>query len=249
MPGGGRIGQEVERRLRAWAKQDVAKHAARFFRTEPGGYGEGDAFLGVRVPMLRRLARELRAHEVADIADLMDSKWHEIRLLAVIVLAEQYARGSDARREEIYRRYVAHLDRVNNWDLVDSSAPHVVGRHLLHRDRAILWRLARSTNVWRRRIAILATQHFIRHGETTETFRLAEQLVHDHADLIHKAVGWMLREAGQREPQALRVFLDQHAATMPRTMLRYALEKVSAAERKHYMKARGLSGRARAIRA
>jgi 3-methyladenine DNA glycosylase AlkD len=219
---------KAEELLREHADPAVAAHAARYFRAEPGGYGEGDRFLGVRVPAIRKVARQLRDLDADAIDGLLASPWHEVRLLALIVMARRYARADDAERRALYELYLRRTDRVNGWDLVDTSAPHIVGRHLLTRSRKPLDRLVRSKSLWERRIAILATHYFIRNGELTDTFRLAERLLHDEHDLIHKAVGWMLREAGQRDAQALYAFLDAHASEMPRTMLRYALEKVPA---------------------
>jgi 3-methyladenine DNA glycosylase AlkD len=222
----------------------VAAGSLRFFRTGPGEYGHGDRFLGVRVPVVRREARALRELGLATLEQLLGSEWHEVRLLAVILLGHRYARVS-AERDAIYSMYLRlAASRVNNWDLVDSSAPHVVGRHLFERSRAPLFRLARSKSLWERRIAIIATQWFIRKGDVADTFRLAEVLLGDEHDLIHKAVGWMLREAGQRDLEALYRFLEQHAGDMPRTMLRYALEKVPARRRALYMQRERVDTRA-----
>jgi 3-methyladenine DNA glycosylase AlkD len=207
-----------------------------FFRTGPGEYGEGDVFLGVRVPMIRGLLREIRESATVHHADrLLASPYHEARLLGLLLLVELFRRGEEAARRDIYRLYLARTDRINNWDLVDLSAEHIVGAWLADRSRRPLDRLARSRSLWERRIAVLATFHFIKRGEFGDTLRLAERLLGDPHDLMHKAAGWMLREAGKRDPAVLRSFLARHAARMPRTMLRYAIERLAPAERARWM--------------
>ena len=229
----------ARRRMRALANPADALFLQRFFRTGPGEYGAGDKFLGIRVPATRAVAREMRGMPLAELLKLLRSPMHEERLLSVVLFGDLYARSvDDVLREKIYRAYLANARRVNNWDLVDSSAPHVVGAHLLRRDRAVLDRLARSANLWERRIAIVATAAFIRTGDTGTTLRLANVLLFDPHDLIHKATGWMLREATKHDLAGVRGFLDRHADVMPRTMLRYTIEKMSAAEKKKWM-ARG----------
>jgi len=217
---------EAARRLRESAEPGRVEALQRFFRTEPGGYGEGDRFLGVRVPPIRALVRELRGMPPDDCAVLLRSPWHEERLLALLLMGDAFSRSGDPRRQEIYRLYMSSTAFVNNWDLVDASAPHIAGAWLLHRDRSPLYALARSADLWERRIAIVATQHFIRRGDLADTFRIAEVLLHDPHDLIHKAAGWMLREAGDRDRAREEAFLRQHVRSMPRTMLRYAIEKL-----------------------
>ncbi len=231
------------KRLRALGDADDAKFLQRFFRTGPGEYGEGDRFLGIRVPDTRRLARELRGMPLDEIERLLHDPHHEARLLAVILLSDAYERGTAAERDAIFRLYLRNAKRVNNWDLVDLSAPNVVGAHLATRPRARLDTLARSRSLWERRIAIVSTQHFIRNREFDDTLRIARALLHDEHDLIHKAVGWMLREVGKRERAPLEAFLDEHAHEMPRTMLRYAIEHFSPADRRRYMDARRLAAR------
>ncbi len=211
--------------------------AQRFFKTAPGEYGAGDKFIGIRVPVLRTLAKEFRALPLPEVTALLHSPIHEERLLALLILVDGYARAAAAGRAKIYALYLEQLDRVNNWDLVDTSAPYIVGPHLAERSREILFRLACSKNFWHRRVAMLATFHFIRQKDFADALRLAEQLRDDEHDLMHKAVGWMLREIGKRDLVALRTFLDQHAALMPRTMLRYAIEKLSERERQRYLQA------------
>jgi len=209
----------------------------RFFRTGRGDYGEGDRFLGLRVPDVRKIAREFRSLSLADIRALLASKWHEERLLALVILVNQFAEGKNSEREQICRLYLASTDRINNWDLVDVSAPQIVGAFLAERDRRPLYRLAKSKKLWDRRIAIIATQQFIRRGELDDTFAIAKILIADAHDLIHKATGWMLREAGKRDRGRLERFLDEFASSMPRTMLRYAIERLPNDLRLKYMAA------------
>jgi len=228
----------IRKRLRQLADPSDAAFLQRFFKTGPGQYGEGDKFLGTRVPAVRRVAREVRGLPLDEIEQLLDEQWHEVRLLAVILLGDAYKRGSPAERGAIFRLYLRKARRINNWDLVDLSAPNVVGAHLVARSRERLDRLARSRILWERRIAIIATQAFIRRGEFDDTLRIARLLMHDRHDLIHKAVGWMLREVGNRDRAVLESFLDEHAHEMPRTMLRYAIEKLPPRDRKRFMAAR-----------
>ena len=228
---------QLRARIKKLASPSDAKFLQRFFKTAPGEYDEGDRFIGIRVPVTRKLARKFRELPRRAVVALLQSPIHEERLLALIILVNAYQRGDDAERAEIYKLYLAQLDRVNNWDLVDSSAPYLIGPHLLNRSRTTLFRLARSQNLWHRRVAVLATFHFIRAGDFADTLRLAERLRDDEHDLMHKAVGWMLREIGKRDVVVFRKYLDQHAAFMPRTMLRYAIEKLSERERRRYLRA------------
>ena len=222
-------------RVRELADPGHARVLQGFFKTGPGEYGEGDVFLGLRVPTLRALAKEYQALSIDDAAELLRSEAHEERLLALLLLVRLYQRGDDEAKRRIYDLYLASTRFINNWDLVDLSAEHVVGAHLWERDRAVLDRLARSGLVWERRIAILATFHFIKRGRFDDTFRVAESLLHDRHDLIHKAVGWMLREVGKRDQPAEEAFLRQHYRTMPRTMLRYAIERFPEPLRRRYL--------------
>lgn len=224
----------LRRRLTALADPSHAKTAQRFFKTGPGEYGDGDTFLGIRVPTLRGLVREFATLDRPSIGSLLKSPWHEERLLAVLILGRQYEQGSDAERKAIFALYLRSLRYINNWDIVDSSAPHIVGRHLDGQGRATLLRLAKARLLWSRRVAILATFHTIRRNDFADTRAIATVLLNDEHDLIHKAVGWMLREVGQRDMRALTAFLDRHAPAMPRTMLRYALEKLPSQQRKAY---------------
>ena len=226
----------IRAELRTLANPAIAAHATRFFKTGPGEYGEGDRFLGIRVPVLRRVARERRAASVTTMFALLRSSLHEERLLALLLLVAAFRPADERGRERIYRGYARVIRRyVNNWDLVDTSAPDIVGQFLEHRSRQPLFALARSSNLWERRVAMLATFWFIRRNDFADTFAIAELLLADEHDLIHKAVGWMLREAGKRDPKAAQRFLDRHHRAMPRTMLRYAIEKLPAAKRDAYL--------------
>jgi 3-methyladenine DNA glycosylase AlkD len=230
--------------LRA-ARRDIRKAASSvrakinrwFFKTGPGDYGEGDRFLGVSVPSLRTIARKYHNLPLGDVQTLLRSPWHEERLLALLILVRQYTAGDEHARNAIYRLYLRNTRYINNWDLVDSSAPQIVGAHLATRNRTILRRLARSSSLWERRIAMIATQHYIRTGDFADALAIARLLVRDEHDLIHKAVGWMLREVGNRDRSAEERFLRAHAAAMPRTMLRYAVEKFPEPLRKTYLTA------------
>lgn len=227
---------EIRAEMRQLADAETARKLRWFFKAEPGGYGEGDAFLGIRVPQQRSLAKHYVDMPQRQVHELLHSRFHEHRLTALLILVLQYARSDATGRREIYDLYLDNTAHINNWDLVDSSAPQIVGEQLVQRSRRPLDRLARSENLWERRIAILATLAFIKRDDHVTTLRIAARLVQDEHDLIHKAVGWMLREVGNRDRSAEEGFLDQHAAGMPRTMLRYAIEKFPARRRQHYMR-------------
>jgi len=230
---------ELRKRLKRFASARDAQFLQRFFKTGPGEYGEGDQFIGVRVPALRRLVREFRGLALADTCELLHSPIHEERLLALLILVDAYDRGNESERAAMFRLYLDNTACINNWDLVDGSAPGIVGRHLATRPRKILFELAGSPDVWERRIALLGAFHFIRRNEFAEILRLAEMLLLDRHDLIHKAAGWMLREAGKRDVTVLRGFLKLHAARRPRTMLRYSIEKLPVTERRRWLAAGG----------
>jgi 3-methyladenine DNA glycosylase AlkD len=212
-----------------------AKASQWFFKTGPGQYGEGDRFLGLTVPALRTLAREYEALPSRAIVALLKSPWHEERLLALLILVRQYAKGDPTARDGIYRCYMANRARINNWDLVDCSAPRIVGAHLQARGRRVLRELAKSSSMWDRRIAVLATCHFIGAGEYDDSLAIARMLLGDREDLIHKAVGWMLREIGKRDRRVLERFLQAHASRLPRTALRYAIERFPDGLRRRYL--------------
>jgi len=229
---------EIVERLQAMGDPERARVSQSFFKTGPGEYGEGDVFAGLTVPQVRALAKELSVLKSGETAKLLHSPVHEARLLALLILIQAYAKGDEVERETLYRFYLKNTRWINNWDLVDVSAEHLVGAHLWTRDRSVLDELATSTLLWERRIAILATFHFIRRGAFADTLRLAERLVVDREDLMHKAVGWMLREVGKRDLAAEEAFLKKHARTMPRTMLRYAIERFPEERRQHYLSLR-----------
>jgi len=228
------IYEAIHRELRR--RSDPARAAAlqRFFKTAAGEYGAGDRFLGLTVPAVRAVAAHYESLPLRDVEALLQSPWHEARLLALLILVRQYARMSNARGA-IYRLYLRNTHRVNNWDLVDLSAGQIVGAHLAERDRATLHLLARSRSLWERRIAIIATGIYIRRGEFGPTLRIARLLLEDPHDLIHKAVGWMLREVGKRDREAEEAFLRRYAHRMPRTMLRYAIERFPERLRRRYL--------------
>ncbi|MDZ4198390.1 MAG: DNA alkylation repair protein [Kiritimatiellia bacterium] len=226
---------EARRALMAAANPADAAFLQRFFKTGPGDYGEGDRFLGLRVPTTRRLARRFRDLPLSATRSLLQSPWHEARLLALLLLVERYRRGNPAEREAVHRLYLANTHRVNNWDLVDLSAEHLVGAHLNPADLSLLARLARSDSLWERRIAMLATFYWIKRGEFRPAFHVANLLRNDPHDLIHKAVGWMLREIGKRDRAREEIFLRRYGRTLPRTLLRYAIEHFPEPLRKKYL--------------
>lgn len=225
----------ARRAVREIADPETAAASAWFFKTGPGEYGEGDRFLGVRVPDIRTLARRFEALSIDQMSRLLRSRFHEDRMLALLIAVRQYQKGDEATRRAIHDFYMAHLEHIDNWDLVDVTAPHVIGAYYRDRDRKPLYRLARSAVLWHRRIAIIATAAFIREDDFTDTLALAERLLDDREDLMHKAVGWMLREVGKRDVGALRTFLGEHHGRMPRTMLRYAIEKLPEPERQRWL--------------
>ncbi|HST06806.1 MAG TPA: DNA alkylation repair protein [Gemmatimonadaceae bacterium] len=221
--------------LHGLGSPERAVHSLRFFKTGPGQYGEGDKFLGLTVPEMRTLARKYRNLSDDDALALLDSRWHEDRLVALILLVNAYGRSDPARRKRIHRAYLANTRHINNWDLVDASAGQIVGGHLDHADISLLERLARSKDIWERRIAIVSTFAFIKRDEFRPTLTIATMLLGDSHDLIHKAVGWMLREVGKRDRGVLDRFLEKHYREMPRTTLRYAIERHPESLRKRYL--------------
>lgn len=229
--------RQILQRLRGLGSPTRARGVATFFKTGPGQYGEGDKFLGIKVPVIRRLVREYRDVPERTVLSLLRSEWHEARLLALSLWVDRHARGDDRQRKRIFAAYLRHRARIDNWDLVDASAAQIAGPHLRRGQRALRTRLARSPRLWDRRIAVVSTFHDIRLGEFDPTLRLARHLLDDQEDLIHKAVGWMLREVGKRDRRTLERFLDTHASRMPRTMLRYAIERFPETARKRYLRA------------
>lgn len=225
----------LRKELYGLANPADAKFLQGFFKTGPGQYGEGDKFLGLRVPALRRLARDYAELSRDDVLQMLASSWHEERLLALVIMVEAYESGDVAERRLVHRDYLANTRYINNWDLVDASAAGVIGAHLEAGNIALLLRLARSKDLWERRIAIVATHYFIKRDQFGPTLIIAELLLHDSHDLIHKAVGWMLREVGKRDRKVLDGFLREHYHGMPRTMLRYAIERHPEDVRKKYL--------------
>jgi len=209
----------------------------RYFKSGKGEYGEGDKFIGVRMGQVFALAKEFIEMPLKEIEKLLESPIHEVRAGALSIMGQQARckKTSDDRRKELFDLYIRRHDRVNNWDLVDLGALYVVGIYLIDKPRDILYKLARSKNMWERRTAIVGTGQFIRQGDVADTFKIAELLLKDKEDLIHKATGWMLRSAGGADRKMLLRFLDKHAATMPRTLLRYSIEKLDKKQREHYM--------------
>ena len=214
------------------------KKTPRYFKSGPGDYAEGDEFIGVRMGDVFALAKKYVEMPLSEIEKLLESPIHEARVGAVSIMDFQARnqKTSDTRRQELFDLYLRRHDRINNWDLVDRSAPYVVGGYLFDKPRKILYQLARSKNIWERRTAIVSTFYFIRQGDLEDTFKIAKLLVRDEHDLIHKAVGGWIREAGKKDPDRLLAFLDEHAAQMPRTMLRYAIEHLNQKQRQHYLK-------------
>jgi 3-methyladenine DNA glycosylase AlkD len=230
------IVQEIRARLRKLGNKQRAAASQRYFKTGSGEYGEGDIFLGVTVPELRKLAQEHTDLPLAEALPLLQSTIHEERLLALLLLVRAYAKADVHTKKQIYDLYLENTRYINNWDLVDTSAAHIVGAFLMGKSKRPLSVLARSKNLWERRIAIMATFYFIQHGKFAESLTIARTLLSDEEDLIHKAVGWMLREIGKRHLQTEERFLKEHYKEMPRTMLRYAIERFPEAKRQRYLK-------------
>ena len=228
--------QKIKKRLKQLANKEKAEVLQRFFKTGPGEYGEGDVFIGVKVPDLRKVAKVFQDIATEDVIVLLESAIHEERLLALLILVRKYVKGNETAKKRIYRLYLKKTKFINNWDLVDVTAHHIVGDYLMDKNKAPLFRLAKSEDLWERRIAILASFYFIKHGKYEETLKIARILLTDSEDLIHKAVGWMLREIGKRDMILEEMFLQKHYKEMPRTMLRYAIEKFPEPKRQKYLK-------------
>jgi 3-methyladenine DNA glycosylase AlkD len=226
----------LKKELQNLADKKQAEILQRFFKTGRGQYGEGDKFLGIKVPVQRKIAKKYKQLNVDEIRRLLGSKIHEHRLIALFILIYQYNSGDEDIKRRIYKLYLDNTKHINNWDLVDLSAPNIVGKFLLNKDRKLLYLLAKSKNLWERRVAVLATFEFIKNNESEDTFAIAEILLKDTHDLLHKAVGWMLREVGKRiAPEKEEAFLQKHYKEMPRTMLRYAIERFDEEKRKKYL--------------
>ncbi|MEA4950018.1 MAG: DNA alkylation repair protein [Petrimonas sp.] len=225
----------VKRQLLSFGNPGKADHSRYFFKTGKGQYGEGDRFIGVTVPESRSVAKANKNLSFDELKKLLDDDYHECRFCALIILAEQFKKTDTAGRKEIFGFYLANTHGVNNWDLVDVSAYSIVGEWLLDNDRSVLYQLAESENLWEQRISIISTLAFIRKNDFADTLKLSEKFLTHRHDLMHKACGWMLREAGKRDEKTLTYFLDKHCTQMPRTMLRYAIEKLSPEQKTHYL--------------
>lgn len=218
------------------ANPEKAAFLQRFFKTGPGQYAEGDVFLGLVVPLTRSIAKANKQTPLSELKILMESEYHEARLCALLIAVEQFKKASEADRRKLYDFYLAHARRINNWDLVDVTCPHIVGVYLLDKDRSRLYELAESDCLWEQRIAMVSTVTFIRHRDYTDTLALAEKLMSHPHDLMHKAIGWMLREVGKKDRETLTAFLEEYATRLPRTSLRYAIEHYPEDRRQYFLK-------------
>jgi len=227
--------KEISKRLQKMGDKEDARFLQGFFKTGVGQYGEGDIFLGIRVPAIRKLAKEYNNLPTEEILSLLKSPYHEVRLFALISLVNTFAKADETIQKKIYDLYLANTNYINNWDLVDLSAPNIVGAFLLAKDRKPLYQLVKSKSLWERRIAVLATFYFIKNNQFADSLKIAAILLQDKEDLIHKAVGWMLREVGKRDMECAETFLQKHCRVMPRTMLRYAIERFAPSKRRKYM--------------
>jgi 3-methyladenine DNA glycosylase AlkD len=216
------------------SKQDPnhAKLLAKYFKTNPGGYGEGDIFLGIPIPTIRTVAKKYQSLSLNDLESLLHSKHHEKRFTSLILLVNKFQSSDDSTKKEIYNIYTKNVRFINNWDLVDCSAPKITGAYLYDKDRSDLFHWITSNNLWLRRIAILSTFYFIKYNDYNDSFKIAEKLIDDKEDLIHKALGWMIREIYKKDSDLAYLWIEKNADTMPRTMLRYSIEKVPEAKRK-----------------
>lgn len=221
--------------LKVLGDAEIAGHSQRFFKTGKGEYGEGDIFLGIRVPVVRQQVGKHKDEPLEQVIELLHSQYHEARLLALVMLVDRFQRGDEALKLAVFDAYLANTAYINNWDLVDSSAHKIVGAYLVDQPRQLLYNLAVSDMLWERRISIIATFWFIKDGDLSDALALAEILVNDDHDLMHKAVGWVLREVGKKDLAAMEAFLLKHYHAMPRTMLRYAIEKLPESRRQEYL--------------
>ena len=228
--------QNIKNELKRLSNKEISEHSQRYFKTGKGEYGEEDIFLGIRVPVLRKLAKKVRGVSIPEASELLKSQFHEERLLALLLLVDLFKKGNEESKKDIYILYLGSTKFINNWDLVDTSVEHIVGAYLLNRNKEPIYTLARSKILWERRISIMSTYHFIKHNEFADALNIAEILLNDKEDLIHKAVGWMLREIGKRDIESEEGFLKKYYKNMPRVMLRYAIEKFPEERRKSYLK-------------
>ena len=228
--------KNIQEEFKKLSNPKYAAQLQKYFKTGEGEYAEGDLFLGLRVPVIRKIAKKYSEISISEASEFLQSPFHEKRLFSLLVLTDLFRKTDEENRKKIYDLYLENTNFINNWDLVDSSAGYIVGAYLLTRDKKPIYTLAKSTNLWERRIAIMATSYFIRHNEFTDTLKIAEILLDDKEDLIHKAVGWMLREIGKKDVELEEIFLKKHYQEMPRTMLRYAIEKFPEEKRKSFLK-------------
>jgi 3-methyladenine DNA glycosylase AlkD len=230
------LADKIRSELVAIASPEKGKLLQGFFKTGPGQYGEGDIFIGVTMPQIRMVAKKyyLQA-DLETVAKLVSNPVHEIRMCALIILVYKYPKASVANQQKIFDFYLAHTKYINNWDLVDVTCTRIVGAYLLNHDRKLLYQLAQSNSLWEKRIAVISTFMFIHYGEYQDSLALAEKLIYEKHDLMHKAVGWMLREVYKREPELICEFLNKYKSTMPRTTLRYAIEKMSKPQQKIFL--------------
>jgi 3-methyladenine DNA glycosylase AlkD len=226
---------QIKEDLSHLSNPEKAKKLSGFFKTGKGQYGEGDIFLGIPVPEQRKVAKKYNTIDLSDLQELLSSKIHEHRLTALLILISQYRKSDNSGKEKIFNFYLKNTENINNWDLVDLSAPKIVGDYLLKKDKSILTKYAKSNNLWKKRIAILSTFNLIRNNDFRDALSISKLLLHDEHDLIQKAVGWMLREIGKRDQEIEEVFLKKNCMQMPRTMLRYAIEKFEEKKRKFYL--------------
>jgi 3-methyladenine DNA glycosylase AlkD len=226
---------ELRTKIKILSNPEISKTMRWFFKTGKGDYGEGDVFIGLNVPAQRKLSREFKDLSKGDLKVLLNSRLHEERLISLFILVDKYERVEEKEKEKIFSFYLKNRKGINNWDLVDLSAPKIIGKHLLNKDKSLLFKFAMSKNLWERRIAILSTYEFIRNNNFDATLKIAGLLLRDEHDLIHKAVGWMLREIGKRDLQTEEKFLKANYKKMPRSMLRYAIEKFPETKRKKYL--------------
>ena len=227
---------ELREELKKHSSRQKAKVLQSFFKTGPGEYAEGDVFIGVKVPQIRSVARKFQDISLKEVISLLKSGIHEERLTALFILVFNYSQGSDLEKERIYKVYLKHTKYINNWDLVDLTAGHIAGAFLINKDKGPLYKLSKSKLLWERRISIIATSHYIKDNKFDDALRIAKELLFDKEDLIHKAVGWMLREIGKRDLSAEEGFLIKHYKEMPRTMLRYAIERFPEPKRHSYLR-------------
>ncbi len=228
---------QIQKQIRKQSCKEYAIKCQRFFKTAPGEYGHGDIFLGIKTPEIRKLAKENIELKIIDVKKLIYSKFHEERLLGLIIIVNKYSKTKNEKvKEQLYQVYIKSFKYINNWDLVDVTCPHIIGKHLIDKDRKILYQWAKSDHLWTKRIAMISNWWFIRKNDLIDVFKMSKILISDEHDLIQKAVGWMLREAGKKDIQKLEAYLKKHSNKMPRTMLRYAIEKLPEKKRQFYLK-------------